>query len=160
MEIAQVIPSIIIEGRYFDTHNFIGERIDGYHSGKIYLTREATNALKEVQEELQSLSLSLKIYDAYRPQTAVNHFVRWAENLSDTTMKAENYPEVEKRHLFRDGYISARSGHSRGSTLDLTIVALPAAPQEQYSSSVLKDCRSDAASRFKDNSPDMGTGYD
>ena len=77
-----------------------------------------------MQKDLEAFGLGLKVFDAYRPQRAVDHFVRWAEDLDDTRMKAKYYPGVEKKHLFRDGYIAARSGHSRGSTVDLTIVSL------------------------------------
>ncbi len=161
VNVTELIPSIVLDLRYFSSHNFIGQRIDGYKAPKCYLTKEAAFALKTVQEELLLMGLSLKIYDAYRPQRAVDHFVRWAKNLSDTTMKREFYPTVEKKHLFRDGYIASRSGHSRGSTLDLTIVPLPLPAQENYSpGDSLCECHKPAAKRFKDNSLDMGTGYD
>ncbi len=159
--VTEVIPTIIVELRYYSPHNFIGKRIQGYQAPKCYLTEEAAFALEKVQNELLKYSLSLKIYDAYRPQRAVNHFVTWAKNLSDTTMKREFYPEVEKKNLFRDGYIASRSGHSRGSTVDLTIVPLPIPEQEEYFvGKQLCDCTLPKASRFNDNSLDMGTGYD
>ncbi len=106
-------------------------------------------------------SLSLKIYDAYRPQRAVTHFVKWAKVLSDTSMKREFYPVVHKKNLFKEGYIAAKSGHSRGSTVDLTIVPLPLPKQESYTpGQKLCPCTQTADRRFKDNSLDMGTGYD
>ena len=112
------------EVRYFSSENFVGEVIDGYQAPVIYLTREAYAALREVLFEAETLGFGVKVFDAYRPQQAVDHFVRWAEDLSDIRMKSQYYPEVEKQHLFRDGYIASRSGHSRGSTLDLTLFDL------------------------------------
>lgn len=120
----RMIPNIVIDLRYYTAHNFVGERIDGYLKPRCILTRAATDALIEVQEELRPFGLGLKIFDAYRPQQAVDHFVRWADDLEDTRTKAEFYPDIEKDTLLRDRYISARSSHSRGSTVDLTIVSL------------------------------------
>ncbi|HEX9079353.1 MAG TPA: M15 family metallopeptidase [Desulfuromonadaceae bacterium] len=119
-----VIPDIRTDLRYATTHNFVGDRIEGYRQPRCILTRKAALALRDVQDELRPFGLGLKVFDAYRPQRAVDHFVRWAHNLTDTRMKAEFYPGVEKAHLFRDDYIAARSGHSRGSTVDVTIVSL------------------------------------
>ena len=119
-----VIPNIEIDLRYYSSDNFIGDTIDGYHVNKCIIGEKAALALKEVQAELNAQGLGLKVFDAYRPQRAVNHFVRWAKALDDTTMKAVHYPEVDKSRLFEEGYIAARSGHSRGSTLDLTIIYL------------------------------------
>ncbi len=119
-----VIPDLRTDLRYATTHNFVGEKIDGYLRPQCILTRQAALALRNVQEELRPFGLGLKVFDAYRPQRAVDHFVRWAKNRGDTRMKAEFYPGVEKGNLFKDDYIAARSGHSRGSTVDLTIVSL------------------------------------
>ena len=116
--------SLQTEVRYFSSENFVGEVIDGYQAPVIYLTREAYEALRSVLVEAETLGFGIKVFDAYRPQQAVDHFVRWAEDLSDIRMKSQYYPEVEKQHLFRDGYIASRSGHSRGSTLDLTLFEL------------------------------------
>jgi zinc D-Ala-D-Ala dipeptidase len=120
----EMIPGLRLDLRYAGTHNFVGEPVDGYKKARCILTEEAAQALKKVQEELRPFGLGIKVFDAYRPQMAVDHFVRWAENVQDTRMKAEFYPDVDKRDLFKDGYIAAKSGHSRGSTVDLTIVAL------------------------------------
>jgi D-alanyl-D-alanine dipeptidase len=103
----------------------VGEKIDGYSAPKCLLTKPAAIALQSVQQALEKFSFSLKVYDCYRPQRAVNHFVRWASVYHDTKTKQEFYPTVDKRHLFRDGYIAAKSSHSRGSTVDLTIVPVP-----------------------------------
>ncbi len=117
-------PRIVTEVRYFSSDNFVGERIDGYLVPRVYITSAAYQGLLGVADDLEAFGLGLKIFDAYRPQQAVNHFVRWAEDINDTRMKARYYPSVDKSNLFRDGYIAARSGHSRGSTVDLTIVDL------------------------------------
>lgn len=117
-----VIPDIEVELRYFSSYNFVGDTITGYQANRLILTKQAAEALKSVQDELQQQNLCLKVYDGYRPQRAVNHFIEWARNLTDTIQKQEFYPNVNKKYLFRDGYIATRSGHSRGSTLDLTIV--------------------------------------
>jgi zinc D-Ala-D-Ala dipeptidase len=124
VDVKQLIPSVQLEIRYYTSHNFVGSRIDGYAAPKCLLTREAAVALKNVQEELLPERRSLKIFDCYRPQRAVDHFVRWAKDLNDLKMKSEFYPSVDKKNLFRDGYIAAKSGHSRGSTLDLTLIDL------------------------------------
>jgi len=160
-EIREVIPGVLMDIRYHTRHNFVGERVDGYLAPKCYLTRPAAQALGAVQQELAASGLSLKIYDCYRPQKAVNHFMRWAADIKDAKTKAEFYPLVDKRNLFRDGYIAEKSGHSRGSTVDLTIVALPAKPQEQYRPHRnLRACYRPYGQRFGDNGIDMGTGFD
>jgi D-alanyl-D-alanine dipeptidase len=124
VDAADVVPGLIVEARYFGTHNFVGRRIDGYEAEKCLLARPAAAALAEVQRDLASHGLGLKAFDCYRPARAVAHFVRWARDTGDQARKAEFYPEVDKRTLFANGYISARSGHSRGSTIDLTLVRL------------------------------------
>lgn len=110
--------------RYFGEHNFVGRRIDGYEGPVCLLTGQAAVAFSRVQRELAAVGLGLKAFDCYRPVRAVAHFVRWAQNLADQQRKAEFYPEVEKRNLFKEGYIATRSGHSRGSAIDLTLVRL------------------------------------
>lgn len=122
--IKTVIPAVELEIRYAGNHNFIGKPIDGYNVPKAIITVEAANMLKKIQLELKKQHLGLKIYDAYRPQKAVNHFVKWAKNLNDTLNKEEFYPNVKKKNLFKEEYIASRSGHSRGSTVDITIIDL------------------------------------
>lgn len=124
VNLAEVAPGIRQDVRYFSADNFVGEPITGYQAPAIYMTREAATALRTVQSELAPFGIGLKVFDAYRPQQAVDHFVRWARDLDDQRMKARYYPNVAKADLFSDGYIAARSGHSRGSTVDLTLVAL------------------------------------
>jgi D-alanyl-D-alanine dipeptidase len=120
----QVVPDIRTELRYRFADNFIGATVDGYVGERAILTQPAAQALAKVQAELREQGFGLYIFDAYRPQRAVNHFARWAKDLSDTKMKQRYYPEVEKTELFSQGYIAARSGHSRGSTIDLALVSL------------------------------------
>ena len=119
--LSSVIPGIIQDIRYFSTYNFIGERIDGYEQPCAILSRPAAKALKEVSDDLFQIGFCLKVFDAYRPARAVAHFVRWAEDADDLKMKSYFYPDVDKKDLFRLGYIAERSGHSRGSTVDLTL---------------------------------------
>lgn len=118
----RILPDAVYDVRYFGKDNFVGERIDGYHAPRVVLTRDAASALAGVQKDLAPFGLGLKIFDGYRPQDAVLHFVRWAEDLEDVRMKHKFYPDVQKKNLFRDGYIAGKSGHSRGSTVDLTII--------------------------------------
>jgi D-alanyl-D-alanine dipeptidase len=138
--VEELIPNIRVELRYLTDDNFIGRPVDGYTKSRCILTKEAAQALKKVQEELNRFGLGLKIYDAYRPQRAVSHFVRWAKDLDDVKMKSAYYPHVKKTELFRGGYIADRSSHSRGSTVDVTIVSIK--ESEGYSEL------------------DMGTGFD
>ena len=121
VQVTDVDPDVILEIRYYSTYNFVGDRIDGYEEPTALLTKEAANALKEVSAELKEKGYRLKIYDAYRPQNAVQHFVRWSKDKDDTRMKDYFYPELDKSVLFDQGYIMNHSGHSRGSTVDLTL---------------------------------------
>lgn len=161
VDIQKVIPNVLLDIRYYGPHNFVGQKVDGYIAPKCVLTKQAAEALAKVQNDLELHSLSLKIYDCYRPQRAVNHFVRWAKEIDNTKTKKEFYPNVDKANLFKDGYIDSKSGHSRGSTIDLTIVPLPAPIQQDYvPGQKLSECYLPAAKRFGDNSIDMGTGFD
>ncbi len=119
--LADFVPSIIQEIRYHSTYNFIGERIDGYEEPTALLTRQAADSLKAVSDDVIKKGYRLKIYDGYRPQKAVDHFVRWAANVNDTLMKPYFYPDLDKHVLFPQGYIAEKSGHTRGSTVDLTL---------------------------------------
>ena len=119
--VGEAVPDAILEIRYYSTYNFVGDRIDGYEQPVALLTKEAATALKAVSDELIQKGYRLKIYDAYRPQKAVTHFMNWALDAKDTRMKAYFYPELAKDTLFPQGYIAEHSGHSRGSTVDLTL---------------------------------------
>ena len=120
----EVVPSIRLDMRYFSEDNFTGKPVDGYLKPRGIITRQAAMALGNVQDELVPFGLGIKIFDAYRPQRSVDNFVRWAADLSDTKTKVQYYPNVAKQDLFREGYIAAKSSHSRGSTVDLTIMEL------------------------------------
>jgi D-alanyl-D-alanine dipeptidase len=119
--LTDAVPDVILEIRYFGTYNFVGDRIDGYLEPTALLTRIAADSLKAVSDDVIKLGYRLKIYDAYRPQMGVDHFMRWAEDTTDVRMKTYFYPDLEKSVLFPQEYICAKSGHSRGSTLDLTL---------------------------------------
>ena len=121
VSVGEVIPDVLLDIRYYSSFNFIGERIDGYEEPAALLTREAAQALKEASREAMEQGFRLKIYDAYRPQKAVDHFVRWAKDPEDIRMKAFFYPDLEKTEIIPQGYIAEHSGHSRGSTMDLTL---------------------------------------
>jgi D-alanyl-D-alanine dipeptidase len=119
--LTDAVPDAILEIRYYGTYNFVGSRIDGYKEPTALLTREAADSLRAVSDDVKALGYRLKIYDAYRPQCGVDHFVRWAADVADTTMKSYFYPDLNKGVLFDQEYIMARSGHTRGSTVDLTL---------------------------------------
>ncbi|MBR3647488.1 MAG: M15 family metallopeptidase [Paludibacteraceae bacterium] len=122
VNITDVVPDAILEIRYYSTYNFVGTRVDGYLQPTALMTREAADSLKAASDELLLQGYRIKIYDAYRPQCAVDHFVRWAENIGDTLTRQAFYPDVDKSLLFEQEYIMKRSGHTRGSTVDLTLV--------------------------------------
>jgi zinc D-Ala-D-Ala dipeptidase len=160
VDVRAVIPDVALDVRYATEHNFIGRPIAAYHAAKCLLTQRAAAALARVQSDLRAFGLGLKMYDCYRPQTAVDDFVVWARDLDDQAMKAEFYPSVDKRNLFLDGYIAAKSGHSRGSTVDLTIVPLDGAPPPATDSRAQRpSCENERGARFPDASLDMGTAY-
>ena len=124
--LADMVPDAILEIRYYSTYNFVGARIDGYEEPTAMLTRQAASALKAVSDDVKQLGFRLKIYDAYRPQKGVDHFVRWAADIPDTLMKKYFYPDLDKSVLFEQEYIYEKSGHSRGSTVDLTLFDMDA----------------------------------
>lgn len=119
-----LVPRLAVDMRYLGANNFVGARIDGYEKPLCYLTRSAAEALAKVQGDLASQGLGVKVFDCYRPTRAVAHFMRWARATGDIVMKTQFYPEEDKRHLFNKGYLASRSGHSRGSTVDLSLVTL------------------------------------
>ena len=121
VNIADAVPDAILEIRYYSTYNFVGARIDGYEQPTALMTRRAADSLRAVSDELIRQGYRIKVYDAYRPQRAVDHFVRWAADVTDTTMKGYFYPDLDKSVLFEQEYIMEKSGHTRGSTVDLTL---------------------------------------
>ncbi len=134
----EILDGVLVDLRYYGSNNFVGAPVDGYEAPRLIMSRRSAEALVPVQKELQSMGLTLKIFDAYRPQQAVDHFVRWSLDTEDTRTKTAWYPLVEKENLFDDGYIAERSGHSRGSAVDLTV----------------------ADARFPHQELDMGTPFD
>jgi D-alanyl-D-alanine dipeptidase len=145
--------------RYATRHNFVGRRIRGYREPVCLLTRRAARALHRAQVALRGDGYGLRVYDCYRPTRAVAQFDRWARNPVDQRMKREFYPHVDKRLAFALGYIAHRSGHSRGSTVDLTLVRLPAGPPRAWDGR-LRSCTAPYRRRFRDGSLNMGTTYD
>lgn len=143
VDVTEFEPSIRTDIRYAGSDNFVGAPVDGYEAAKCLLARPAAEALARVQRSLADESLGLLVYDCYRPQRAVDHFVRWARDTSDLRTKAAHYPRVDKTRLFEEGYIAERSGHTRGSTVDLTLVRM-----------------TPAADRIEAEPLDMGTPYD
>ena len=119
--LTDVVPDAILEIRYFGTYNFVGQRIDGYEEPTALLTKQAADSLRAVSDDVIKQGYRLKIYDAYRPQKGVDHFVRWAADIPDTLMKSYFYPDLDKSVLFEQDYIAEKSGHTRGSTVDLTL---------------------------------------
>ena len=121
VSITDVVPDAILEIRYFSSYNFIGERIPGYEQPIAMLTRQAADSLKAVSDDLLQKGYRLKIFDAYRPQCAVDFFMEWAADTTDVRMQDYFYPELDKSVLIPQGYIAEKSGHTRGSTVDLTL---------------------------------------
>ena len=121
VSVSEVIPDVLLDVRYYSTYNFVGERVNGYEAPVVLLTKEAAAALSLVNADMRRKGLRLVLYDGYRPQRAVDHFVRWAKDPDDIKTKDEFYPELDKSELFPKGYIAVYSGHSRGLTVDLTL---------------------------------------
>lgn len=124
--VSDVVPDIVQEIRQYTTYNFVGKRIDYYNAPVAILSKEAANALKNASEDFKSQGYCIKVFDAYRPQSSVNHFIQWAKNINDNKMKNIFYPNVNKEDLFSLGYIAEKSTHSRGSALDMTLIDMKA----------------------------------
>ena len=146
--LSDYVPGIVQEIRFFSTYNFVGDRIDGYEEPCAIITREAARALKTVSNLAQVQGYRLKIFDAYRPACAVRHFVLWGIEDLDLRMKPFFYPDIEKQELFSRGYIASRSSHSRGSTVDLTLLDMSTgkeidmgSPFDYFSELSRPDCR-------------------
>lgn len=160
VDVKTLIPDLVVDMRYLTPRNFIGAPIDGYHAEKCLLTRRAAEALARVADEVRPQGYVLKVYDCYRPQRAVDQFVRWGHDLKDQKMKPEFYPNVDKRRLFNSGYIARRSGHSRASTVDLTIAPANAPDPAIPDDAKIRACDPLWSRRLPDASVDMGTGFD
>ena len=162
IDAATVVDGLVVDMRYFGADNFVGTRIDGYEAPRCLLTRRAAVALSAAQRDLARRGLGLKVLDCYRPTRAVAHFARWARNLADVARKADYYPDVDKRDLFRLGYIAERSGHSRGSTVDITLVRRAAGSDPDVGTRDMgtRDMGTPDMGTPDLGTPDMGTRFD
>ena len=158
--LADIDPTIAQDIRYAGAHNFIGRPIDGYEANECIMSEKAARALAKVQAKLAPKKLSLIIWDAYRPTRATAEFIRWTKDPRDTKMKAEFYPRIDKSQIFELGYLSSRSAHSRGSTVDLGIAPLGAAVPRFDQAAKLTSCIGGTSERYADGALDFGTGYD
>ena len=154
--LADHVPGIVQEIRYYSTYNFIGDRVDGYEEPVALLTKEAARALKSVANEVNVQGYRLKVFDAYRPACAVKHFVLWGIEDQDLRMKPFFYPDLEKQELFVKGYIAKQSSHSRGSTVDLTLLDMRTgkevdmgSPFDFFSEVSHPDCRTITDEQFE-----------
>ena len=139
VDLSSVTPHIVVEVRYHAGHSFVAEPVRGYQAPVCLLTRPAAEALARVQARLEPHGLGLKVYDCYRPQTAVNDFVRWSKDMADQKNKDMYYPRVPKNELFKRGYIAEKSGHSRASTADLTLMVVDARRASKHVNGPLAD---------------------
>lgn len=161
VRLRDVAPSVVQEMRYAGPHNFVGRRVTGYEAPECWLTRRAARAVARVQQRVAREGYALKVYDCFRPQRAVDDFVRWAEDPTATQMRREFYPTLVKTVLFPQGYIAARSSHSRGSTVDVTLVPRGEGRSPRWRpGDPLVRCTAPRDRRFADTSIDMGTGFD
>ena len=162
VDLSDVDPTIVQDIRYATPHNFVGRPIKGYLEPRCILTIQAAQALHQVQTAARAKGYGLKVYDCYRPSRAGDDFAAWAKDLNDQAMKGEFYPDEPKSRLFADGYVGGgRTSHSRGSTMDLTLVPYPPPTQRPFvPGDPLQPCTNPAGQRFPDTSIDMGTGFD
>ncbi len=158
--LSEIDPRIQQDIRYASENNFLGRAVDGYAAPQCILTRETALSLKNVQDALLKQGYSLKVYDCYRPARGVRDFVRWSRAAGDQKMKQQFYPDYDKRELFRRGFIASHSVHSRGNTVDLTIVPAGSAVPAFSGTDPLARCDAPAGQRSPDNSLDFGTGFD
>jgi len=154
----EIDPTIMTSLRYFGSENFLGRPVAGYLSPVVIMTKPAAMALAKVQAELKKDGYSLVVYDAYRPQRAVDDFIFWSKDIADQTKKQNYYPRINKKDVFQLGYVAERSGHSRGSAIDLTIIKThkklhevqvkKRQLQDGYEIAFLDDCTVDMGSSF------------
>lgn len=154
--VSDYVPAVIQEIRYHSTYNFVGDRVDGYEQPCAILTKEAARALKEISNRLNVMGYRIKVFDAYRPAAAVRHFTLWGVDDLDLRMKPFFYPDLEKQELFRKGYIASKSSHSRGSTIDLTLLDMKTgkevdmgSPFDYFSEVSHPDCKGVAKEQYE-----------
>lgn len=169
VDLAQVAPGIVIQMRYAGAQNFLGRPVHGYVAARCWLSRPAAEALARVAGDLAGRGLALMVYDCYRPQRAVDDFVAWARDGDraetgdpvETAARNRHYPAVPRSELFHRGYIALRSGHTRGSTVDLTLIPLSRAADAGAEFQEPDDCRFGNGTPFAaDGSLEMGTAFD
>ncbi|MCE3268774.1 MAG: D-alanyl-D-alanine dipeptidase [Burkholderiales bacterium] len=160
INLKQFIPQVQTDIRYYGQHNFVGRPVKGYEQPVCLLTKPAAIALKAAEKKLLGMGLTFKVYDCYRPQRAVNDFVNWATEINNIAMKTEFYPTIDKKNLFSDNYIAYKSGHSRGSTIDLTVVPINSKIPAYNPKIKQVPCTAPVQQRSPDNSLDFGTGFD
>ncbi len=160
VDVKKEIPTVSIEMRYATYYNFMGKIIPGYTSNKCYLHNAVVKKLKQVQKDLNSKGLSLKIYDCYRPQQAVDTFYKWAMNDSKATHKLSFHPNISKSTLFKNNYLAKKSKHSKGIAVDLTIIKIKNSPSIIFYDSPQKDCTKSSKWPKGENSIEMGTTFD
>jgi zinc D-Ala-D-Ala dipeptidase len=153
-----IAPDIREDMRYASANNFMGQPVKGYHKGRCILTLQTARQLAQAQKEAQLLGYQLKVYDCYRPQRAVDAFYQWSQDPQDTRMKNSFYPREDKADLFKKGYISKASGHTRGSTVDLTLVKIESRPP--LDKPVSGNCYSKTTQHTNDDSINTGTRFD
>jgi D-alanyl-D-alanine dipeptidase len=158
--LADIDPSIVQDVRYAGAHNFVGRPIAGYEAAECILTEKAARALARVQAQIAPKKLSLIVWDCYRPTRATADFIRWSKQPDDTKTKAEFYPRIDKSRIFELGYLSTRSAHSRGSTVDLGIMPLGGTVPAYDPTAPLVPCTAGPVQRYPDGALDFGTGYD
>jgi zinc D-Ala-D-Ala dipeptidase len=161
VDIKTINPDILVEAAYWTDWNFVGKPIDGYFANRCYLTTKAAKALSEVQKDVAKQGYSLLVFDCYRPQRAVNHFVRWTKDATDTKMQSIFYADEPKKDLIKNGYIASNSGHSRASTVDLTLVRTNKFQSKHFAAKakIINDCRKSQKNEDM-GQVDMGTAYD
>lgn len=155
----QVDPNIQQDMRYATAHNVMGKPLDGYRDATCIVTIQTAQALKKIQQDLRKKQLSLKVYDCYRPQRAVEDFWQWSQARTGEVFKPNYYPRIQKSDLFEQEYIARYSGHSRGSTVDLTLVPIDSKPHYVAIPKTVA-CYAPYSARKNDNSLDMGTNFD
>lgn len=161
VRLREVAPKVEQDMRYFGSHNFVGRPVAGYEAPECILTHPAAEGVAAAAAELAAEGLGLKVYDCYRPARAVADFMAWSRDLARQEMKPEFYPRIDKARVFELGYVAEKSGHSRGSTLDLAIVPIGHRPEPQWRpGDALADCALPVGRRFPDPTLDFGTGYD
>lgn len=155
----EVDPTILVSLRYLNNENFVGKPVDGYKKSVVIMTKQAADALKQAHDEFKKDGYRLVVYDAYRPQQAVNHFMRWSEDVNDQVKKSHYYPRVNKADVFELGYVAKKSGHSRGSTIDLTLIK-----QDQQLHDIKEEKRTlldgYTITFLDDGTIDMGSSFD